>query len=186
MNSLTHWKSKFIWRYNVEFPTESTNLENCTYNISRWIFSFHCFTSNVAFLFPRGFLRHISPRFFAPALAPCLSSHEPTHFTVSDLRLATRGITELGNYRGSDYLASRREIIACDVSSAATYRAKIPLRGRSFLPNCSRYCAILFLLFQWQLQLNFIQIPGERSEINYYGKVLTVLITECLSKFIIK
>ena len=108
----------------------------------------------------RGLLRHVSP----PSLPPCLSSREPTHFTVSDLRLATRGITERGNYRGSDYLASRREIIACDVYGAATYRAKIPLRGRSFLPNCSRYCAIFFFfLFAFSMTTAAEYHPNSRG-----------------------
>lgn len=102
------------------------------------------FTLNPPFLFPRG--RASSNTFclrvFTLSLPPRLSSREPTHFTVPDLRLATRGTTERGNYRGSDYLANRREIIARDASEGATFRAKIPLRGRSFLSNRSRYSAI--------------------------------------------
>lgn len=102
------------------------------------------FTLNPPFLFPRG--RASSNTFclrvFTLSLPPRLSSREPTHFTVPDLRLATRGTTERGNYRGSDYLANRREIIARDASEGATFRAKIPLRGRSFLSNRSRYSVI--------------------------------------------
>lgn len=95
--------------------------------------------------------QRVSLRIFTLSLTRCLSSREPTHFTVPDLRLATRGITERGNYRGSDYLTIRREIIARDVSSSATSRAKIPLRGRFFLPNCSRYWTIFFNDSNWIL-----------------------------------
>ena len=63
-----------------------------------------------------------SPRVFALSLPPCLSSREATPFygLQPPPGLETRGITEPGNYCGSDYHRRRREIIACDVSAGAT------------------------------------------------------------------
>lgn len=99
-----------------------------------------------------------------------LSSREPTHFTVPDLRLATRATTERANYRGSDYLANRTKIIARDASEGATFRAKIPLRGRSFLSNRSRYSAIFPIAHRLDLIQVEISISNENRII-----ILTIL-----------
>lgn len=107
-----------------------------------------------------------------------LSSREPTHFTVPDLRLATRATTERANYRGSDYLANRTEIIARDASEGATFRAKIPLRGRSFLSNRSRYSAIFPIAHRLDLIQVEISISNENRII-----ILTILKVKSFSFF---
>lgn len=129
-------RCKFL-KYTRIIQWNGTSENKHSNNANRTRILVPLFTLNPPFLFPRG--RASSNTFclrvFTLSLPPCLSSREPTHFTVPDLRLATRATTEPGNYRGSDYLANRREIIARDASEGATFRAKIPLRGRSFLSN---------------------------------------------------
>lgn len=137
-------RCKFL-KYTCIIQWNGTSQNKHSNNANRTRILVPLFTLNPPFLFPRG--RASSNTFrlrvFTLSLPPCLSSREPTHFTVPDLRLATRATTERVNYRGSDYLANRREIIARDASERATFRAKIPLRGRSFLSNRSRYSATL-------------------------------------------
>lgn len=167
-------RCKFL-KYTCIIQWNGTSQNKHSNNANRTRILVPLFTLNSPFLFPRG--RASSNTFrlrvFTLSLPPCLSSREPTHFTVPDLRLATRATTERANYRGSDYLANRREIIARDASEGAIFRAKIPLRGRSFLSNRSRYSATLppitaigfdpsrDIHFEWKSNYNFNDFEGK-------------------------